>query len=348
MKYQIQGEIITTTPLHIASGLGNVRFEFKTNRRVYGSKGGVPLTTVQTMSFLTDKESQSHVEVPCIHANTIRGGIRRAGATVAARILEANDERVNMDTMLRMCAGTSSGRPNQSQPTNIEELDEIYGNPFVGLFGGGERMHRSRMRTGTAIPVIDDLVELGCIPQGFTPMQDDTRKRLRSCIVIRRVDDFLNRIETLDSSIIDVVDEFNKSASERIEAAASSRAARKAGEDAAPGGNMVDSINALEFVNPGARFYVRFAVHGADHHVGMFLKALETFYQSNAIGGWTRNDFGHYQFNGLTLKTEDGQRMSIFKPGEMALSDEVSPFIDSFTAAADETIHSANLESLLK
>ena len=343
MKYQIQGEFVPITPLHIASGAGNVRFDFKTGRRIYGSNGGVPLTTVQTLTFLVDHEERGYLEVPCVHANTIRGGIRRCGARVVSRIFSENDDQVTLDTMLRMCTGTSTGRPNPSKPTTIEDLDRIYDNPFVGLFGGGDCMHRSRMRTGTAIPVVQQLIDLGAIPQNYAPMPGENH--LRSCVVIRRVDDFLRNISALDESIVAAVQDFNKTASERIMADAQSRASRKAGDDADPKGDMVDSINALEFVNPGARFYIRFSVDGAPHHLGMFLLALQEFYRHNALGGWTRNDFGRFRLDNLYIDTGD-QRLTIFKDGSDELHDDVQPFVSAFEDAAD-TLTPDNMDDLL-
>ncbi len=340
MQYEIQGELVPITPLHIASGEGGVRYDFKTRRKIYGQNGGVPLTTVQSLPYMINKEDRAFLDVPCIHANTIRGGIRRAGVRVVADILAENEEKVDMNTMLRMCAGTSSGRPNQSDPVSVEEMDEIFDNPFVGLFGGGERMHRSRMRTGTAIPILEELIELGAIPQVFEPMQASASE-LRSCIVLRRVDDILRNLPDMDEALSDVVEDFNRQAEERILAAARSRASRREGEEGDPRGDMLDSINALEFVNPGSRFYVRFAVHGAHHHVGMFLLALQEFYRRNAIGGWTRNDFGRFRFQDLAIWTEDG-RKQIFEDGTHDLTDDMRPFLDAF----DQARHLLNADSL--
>ncbi len=341
MRYVIEGEMTAVTPMHIASGEGNVRYDFKTGRKIYGPSGGVPLTTTQHKTIVLPEKGGT-MQVPGVNANTLRGGIRRAGARVVARMLADKGEAVSNDTMLRMLAGTSSGRPSKEM-TGLDEMDEIFNNPFVGLFGGGERMHRSRFVCCDGWPMLDELVELGTIPSDAQTME--SRKGLTSVLVLRRVNDILRNLASVRENFEAAVKDFNAEAQRIIEDAAERTKRKKQGEEASADDSMLDSINALEIVNPGTRFYVRFEANGAAHHAGMLLKALEEFVSTDNVGGWGRNDFGRVRFD-LHVRAEDEHEpVPAFGP-DGRLSPDVKPYLDALDEASGE-INAEKLERLL-
>jgi len=343
MKTVIEGIIVPTAPLHISSGEGGVRLNTDTFRKVYGQNaGGITLTTTQHQLFITG-ENES-LRLPVINANTLRGGIRRAATRVACRILSARNEMVTLNTVIQMNNGTSSGRPSSDIPT-LEDLDAAFANPFVGLFGGGERMLRSRMKTTMAMPVVEPLIGLGAIPDRFHAM--DEAARLSSCSIFRRVDDFTLNTSALDPVIPTVVEEFESTVTERIMESVVARQRKKDGKAAPKDSNMVDSINAIEYINPGTRMYIRFEVNGGDHHLGMFLKALEEFYHANAIGGSNRNGFGEFQFIDLHARNEKGL-FKVFEDKSRSLCSDVADFLVAFDQTGEDHLRAEELEALLK
>lgn len=342
MRYIIEGEMITVTQLHVASGEGNLRYDFATGRRIYGSSGGVPLAGTQHASLVLDEGGS--FSAPCVNASTLRGGIRRAGARVAGRVLAAKGEKVDGKTFIRMMCGTSSGRPSK-EATHVDEMDEIFNNPFVGLFGGGERMHRSRFVCGTAWPILEPFIGNGTVPVEFKPMA--SARAMTTVAVQRRVHDLLRNTARTIRDFKDVVEDIKKLAEEAIVEAAERTARKKKGESASDSDSMVDSINALEMVNPGCRFYVRFIADGDERHAGMLLKALENFANMDIIGGWGRNDFGRVRFDLRLISDDNNKPREVFLPDGMKLHPDVAELVNAFEEAAESEISAEKLTRMM-
>ncbi|RME80669.1 MAG: type IV CRISPR-associated protein Csf2, partial [Zetaproteobacteria bacterium] len=269
--YIFEGEIRTISPLHIASGDGNIRYDFATGRRLYGGKGGAghPLACTQAIEVALPNEEGHTARIPIIHANTLRGRIRRQAASIVADALAEKGEKIEFDTLLRMLSGTSSGRPNKT-PIPVDMMQEIIAHPFAGLFGGGERMLPSRLVVHAAIGAFEEAAEIGMIQHAT--MQIAPHQAF-AVIPIRRIHDLMHDPVRIQNDYERVVREFLDRATEILQEEAERQRARKNGGESAS--RMIESMNALEFVIPGVRFHWRVETSGDSHHAGLLLMSLE-------------------------------------------------------------------------
>lgn len=142
MKNSIFGLIQLTSPMHVAS----VDEKGKTTKRpIFGADG-------------------IRHAMPVFPANDLRGRLRRKAAKIVIDALAAGDKtQLPLETYMGLQCGTASGQPDTGSLT-IEEAVRASKNVYMGTFGGGARVLRSRYSVADLVPVTRVAVEAGCVP----------------------------------------------------------------------------------------------------------------------------------------------------------------------------------------
>lgn len=247
-------------------------------------------------------------DLPIYPANGFRGGLRRAAAVRIVEALSAKEGPVPGDLYLGLTCGASSASPDQT-PKTVEEIIRARENVYMGLFGGGARLLSSMYRVSDMIPVLQATVETGAVPQYLVELvsakfqkdgEPDRFAGPRDVLSTRtsfRVDDLftvmrLEEIRAYVESPIETVLEHQK----------------KVGENET-GINRTEIRNmmGLETVAPGVPFYfcIDLDKDVTPGQLGMLLLSLQSLFQENAFGGWTRCGFGKVRVNQIKLAYDD-------------------------------------------
>jgi len=144
----IQGILRCITPLHSAT---------ESTKNADGTN--VTRTAIQSIFTKSGRE-----DVPYYKATSQRGGLRRAAARIVLDRLTL-DEKISRALFSGMMTGSESGTPDNAQLT-VEEAIRAKNNVFMGLFGGGARILKSRYRPTDMMPVILVLLKLALYPNG--------------------------------------------------------------------------------------------------------------------------------------------------------------------------------------
>lgn len=319
-RVQIDGLFRTVTPTHISDVGSGMRYDPATDRIVYGESVGVPVTGQRCLTFrLIEEGGAVFVKVPVLPANGLRGRLRRAAAAELEESFRSRDRYVTWQTYQGMHCGAVTGNPDGSAPP-LDQVRAIRDNLFMGLFGGGQRMTPSRLRVSTALPLIEGLVELGAIPDGYKgdvlPTKD--LKRMMSVLPIVRRDDLGQYLDPNAERVVANYDdvmhaEFLKDTARRAERG------REATDDE-PGDDKksetprgLRALSAIQVITPGTPFYVRFDARCTEAQAGLLLHALLRILsqENGGIGGKSAVGYGRFT-HALTLDV-DGERVEPFE-----------------------------------
>jgi len=375
------GSLTTLSPLHIA-GFDEAQPHLATGFWQAGETGrGAKVTAVQRLpimratgdddidagaSVVTDADlaadaviaaegplawtERARVEVPVIHATTLRGALRRAAADVVKDALIARDETLSLACYQALQSGAPNATGNSREGIDIAMTHEAAAHPFVGLFGGGTHLFRSHLVCLTAIPPFDHPVIQAMLPPGagLTPLRTRTADGREYAINPRDVVKrqwFVRRDDALaldDPRATTIVADFDGDVEKYAAAVA-------AGEK-----RDLRLIAAVEVVVPGTPF--GWSLELADTtpaQLGLALLALQHFARAQRLGGMTRHGFGRFAL-ALTLTTDAGVQAPVFldavghaQPYE--LNTQAPMIRDALAAwhAAAGTLEAATLERLL-
>ena len=101
-------------------------------------------------SHVWDENRVRH-EVPFVTANSVRGLLRRAAASI---VLDRINAPVSRQLFQILTTGKSSRDAIGVAPT-VAALTEASNSPFAGLFGGGPYMLASRYSMAPLFPIVD-------------------------------------------------------------------------------------------------------------------------------------------------------------------------------------------------
>lgn len=283
--------------------------------------------------------------LPCYPANGFRGGLRRKAMSRLVSHFKANEGAISGDLYLGLSCGANSGSPDQS-PLSIEEILRARDNVYMGLFGGGARLHSSMYRVSDMLPILQATVSAGAVPaycldkvQAKPPKEGSVGPEyikaweLTGSRTSIRVDD-LFRV-TNPQEIVDGVNDAIGIVGKHQGAVLANREGRKEGDGKSDVANMMG----IETVAAGVPFHFRIDLDNAadEAKLGLILLGLSDLFQENAFGGWVRCGFGKVRVENIRVSFDDVEYKWDQFYGERGVF-ELPADAASFVSAANEAI----------
>lgn len=250
-------------------------------------------------------------QVPIYPANGFRGGLRRKAADLLAAHFKANEGPITGDFYLGLTCGASDASPDKT-PLSIEEIIRARSNVYMGVFGGGSRIHESMYRVSDMVPVLNLTVEAGWVPQSYAdlvsakPKNDTTDApsflgpwEITGERTSIRVDD-LFRV-TNPSAIMANVKDALKTVADHQAGVQANRDGRKNDTDEKK--SDVANMMGLETIAAGVPFHFCLDLDKdiSEAQLGLLLMGLADLFRENAFGGWTRCGFGKVRVQGIDV-----------------------------------------------
>jgi len=315
-----------------------------------GAEGVTP--QMKTGVFFDGKK----LDVPYISANSVRGLIRRAAGSVLIEQLKARNEKISRNVYLSMQRGSYARTGLDAGGASYMQMIAANKHPFVGLFGGGAHMYRSKVRMECdLIPMITATRDL--LPERYQSHCIDIQPwQLLEKTLIASRDDF----ERLPEG--DVIENVEDAYLEHMTAKFGQNAAKKAqkAEAKAEGQTVVksekvktDDLNTftqVECISPGAPLYFGMTVSDpTDAQIGLLLTAIELWANKNALGGGSCRGRGSFKaalqvYRGSELLIDN---LLIGDAGAYTLSNKASPYLSALIKELDQGVARASTLSSL-
>lgn len=362
MSIKIEGLIVPTRPMHIATSLKpDLRFDYKTGRTTNG-KDGMPMTgTVQKGIIVDGKEWPEYI--PYFPANDIRGRLRRHAAEHVFEHLLAREEPVSIDVYDGMNAGNFRGRPDNT-PTTLEEMRAFREHFFMGLFGGGPRTLPSKLVTHDIDPIYDGTLSIKSVPDRYSSYAFSGAPR-DMCDVfgcIRRDD----TASFSNLKMVDYIKDGFEAINERQDELSIARAKRKREksdnqkDQEASGAHPVAKLKkddlanmfAYQVIRAGLPMYFEmgFSSMPTDAQAGLLLEGLVRIFNENALGGLIR--IGAGSFSGFANLVVDGRVLGEVLHKEESRDENVNTsfvlteLADKYIDAKDAALSESSAEDL--
>ncbi|RQZ31661.1 type IV CRISPR-associated protein Csf2 [Burkholderia sp. Bp9017] len=353
---RITGIFQLTHPLHCATP----------DESLKGSMVGVEASTATPTMQQRILTRRGMERIPYFPGNDLRGRLRRKAASIVLDTITAS-RKVKLELYAGLNCGAVSGKPEND--VTIEEVLRARDNVYMGLFGGGTRILRSRFRVADLLPVIASTIEVGAVPRqygdetdttwlpkdftGESPLRGDqllvVRHLLRVDDVMRvlRPDELEKYIENATAAVegyqTDILQKRVQRGDDKKKAQ-NKEIASKDIQKKSDVGNMM-SIQAIAAGTP-MYFHLDLADDVSDAHVGLMLLALRALVREQALGGWVRTGLG--QFGARLSLERDGESFQVFTTdlagADATLSDEVS---QRYVAAANDALASLSAEVMM-
>lgn len=348
---RIEGTIRLISPLHCA-----------TIDKSSDASDNQNVTNTHKFKLMTSTAMQM---IPYFPANDMRGRLRREAATLILDYITAN-AKVTPELYQGLMGGSVT--TSLESDLTIEEALRARDNVYMGLFGGGTRVLRSRYATNDLIPVLQDTIDAGCVPASFGeagvlkgrigdgvtgPLTGYHMVEARTSFHIDDVANFTSA-EDLEKYIDDAVNSVGRLQVQSL----SDGAKRKSDKDAAKAGEIhADDVSkkktlrnmfAVESIARGTSMYfLTDMTNGvSDAHVGLLLLALQSLVRKQNLGGWIRAGFGRYTAD-LTL-TRNDQKYMVFVPGMNAADAKLTDEVHAFCKPALAAISALTAESMME
>lgn len=299
-------------------------------------------------------ESIRYDDIPIYPANGFRGGLRRAAANRIVKHLNEHIGPVRIPVYLGMRCGASSGQPKSYdkavEPGLKMKMTQLARNHvYMGLFGGGDGLHRSAYSVSDMVPILQSTVNLNMVPNLYPATQGNGRDLLTHRTSIRvddinmdrkPIDELINVIEGGQSAII----------AHQLDVSGNATDRRDAG-DADVKKTDVQNMMGIEAIAPGTpmHFSINIAPSATDAQIGLLLISLADLFNQNQFGGWIRCGFGKVRVEKIQFISSEGDEMT-WESHE--LLDNESRFawpsdVDNFIETANEEIYAINMDDLI-
>lgn len=280
----------------------------RTNRMVVPSNAPTPNPETGEMEM-------RNRYVPFIPENTVRNRLRNLILDAMYDQLRETGQAVNLPCYATLQAGSATGNPD-GIPSTFEESYRMRKHFFIGLFGGGPRMLKGRLKCDGFIPLIPSAQRI--LPPGFE--ERFISDKITQIRFIRRVDP----VAKMEEDDLDII----KDANEAITAWGLDKVQKKLAknepeEGEAKASRNIDSFTAIELIIPGVDFLSRVRMDSpTDAQIGAMLTAYENINSINVGGGFGRG-YGEFVLQELFLNGEP-----VWSDGQ--LSDAASQYVDAF------------------
>lgn len=333
-NYSFLAVLTTTSPLHITEPSsdriqldgrvisGDAGFPYARTTKMWVNPS--PLVTTQDES---SRKSGSLLPVPCIPSNTLAGLLRRRAARAIFDHIVKRGEKLSIDAYNVLECGAASGKPDKANPT-VKEIVAASLHPYFGLFGGGPRLLRRKLRVDTALAITE-------VTQDYlhTHFHDATSpKQLLGNVWQRRNDDLLHVVDPKTQSL--VIADFLPAVNAYQDGRSTDKVVSEESDKSSSG---LDRFNALEHVSPGVHFALRFDIEDATPaQAGLFLHSLLSLAKLNRIGGQGRRGFGRFILQKVVVEVEGESKhlASRIVAGEGELSDAGKELLDAWSEAS--------------
>lgn len=296
----IEGIIKVVTPLHVAS---------------MGSDGGDKNVIYTTKMPVFTENGRAYL--PYFPGNDLRGRMRRRAAN---KVMErVQPVPLKIYSALSCGAGsTSPEKGSKSISMLIKSRDDLY----LGLFGGGPRLHKSGMRVRSLYPITNVTIDAGMVPDtdifrgAMTGIYNDKSgesalPHMLHHYTTTRLDDAL---DGQDMKAPIRVEDYEAALAEYIERVTRADAKRK--KEKEEGKNKSDrekklglrNIVSVEALNAGTPLYLRidFDDYLTDAQINLAVQCLSEVL-SEPVGGWVRSGFGQLKIDKLHLVDGDNR-----------------------------------------
>jgi CRISPR type IV-associated protein Csf2 len=313
----VTGYLLATTPWHVAEGAeGNLT---RTMRLALIAGAGSQEEGAQEQPPVSSL-------VPFVPSNSIRGRLRRHCLGIVLESLSAREQTIKLPTFQMLANGGMLGGGDMGTLT-VGEVVRARKHVFVGLWGGGPRMLASAVTTHDLLPVCQETIAAGLVPQPllrFAPVRMVTSstgavatERLRAYqLVTRRMfkrNDDLMRMSADTTHALSVLgsDAEDKVAAYQVEQlglntaraeAKTANAGRNARtltdeEQEALKKRTLTNYLELETISPGSVWpmHIELGDHVTPAQIGLVARALERFVEAQGIGSGSRKGYGGFQ-----------------------------------------------------
>jgi len=355
---RITGVIRLTTPLHCASSDKPQAKPGETNT----------FTPTSKRSIVTAK---GHEAIPYFPGNDFRGRLRRKAATIVLDKIAAG-KKVKLELYAGLVNG-SIGVIQKEQVLTVEEVLRASSNIYMGLFGGGPRVLKSRYRVSDLVPIIGSMIDIGTVPEAYRDVSDSrvmpmkykasgaepdpmAAKELVETTTVYRRDDVYSvaRPDEITRFVEDAqaqVAAYQGAASDGASQRKADKAKAKAGEisaDEIRGKTNLQNILSFESIRAGTPMYfdLDFKDDVSDAHVGLLLLALRDLVREQELGGWVRAGLG--KFNADLTLTRNGVQYQLFEQKWAGADATLSAAMAPFEAKASEEMDKVTLDGMLE
>lgn len=292
------------------------------------SPQGFPLARTNRMSIpsnipkpnpQTGELEARNNSVPFIPENTVRNRLRNLILSAVFDQLRATNTAIQLPCFATLLAGSATGNPD-GIPATFDEMYRLGQHFFIGLFGGGPRMLKGKLKCDGFIPLIPSAARI--LPPGYE--ERFISDRITQIRFKRRVDP----VAKIDEEECDII----KDASEAITAWGLDKAEKKLAsrskseestENEIKTSRNIDSFTAIELIIPGVDFLSRVRlVSPTDAQVGAILQAYEKVH-TTTFGGGHSLGFGEFELQELSLNGD-----TVYESG--ALTKAALPYVDAF------------------
>jgi len=346
---RIEGIFTLTTPLHCASTDASL-----------ASAGATTETPTMQRRIMT---REGVTRIPIFPGNGLRGGLRRKAAKIVLDQIAAKD-KVEIALYQGLNCASITGQPESG--LSVEEVLRARDNLYMGLFGGGARMLRSRYRVNDLIPVLADTIAVGSVPQSFGDVSDSTYTPQNSkgaangwsiieTATVLRVDDVMrvmrpHELEKYVANAANAVREIQLGVmDERAQRKVDKLAIKDKliGKEDIQKKSTIENIMSYQAIMAGTPMYflLDFQDDCSDKHIGMMLLALRDLVREQALGGWVRAGLGRYTTN-LTL-TRDGEAFPVFTSNAAAGDATLSAASQTFADVATEAMSLLSADDMM-
>lgn len=298
--------------------------------------------------------------VPYYAANGFRGGLRRMIASRIVNHLAATEGPVSGDLYNGLRCGASSASPDQTA-LSIEEILRARKHVYMGLFGGGARIHDSMYQISDMNPILHITCIAGMVPEWCREgwVMEVSKTGVKSYaepweIVgerhFVRKDDLYSVADAAE--IVRAVANAAEVVSAHQESVGMNKGDRKEfgaiKEDVA-------NLQAFESIVEGTPMHFRVTLDKdvSDAQVGAMLLALSDLFNENQFGGWIRAGMGKVRVRQMKLMLGargdmDGYVWDSLNDGErFVLPAEASVFVEA-AAAEIEAITTEGIAGFFK
>lgn len=344
-QYRLHAFLRTLSPLHITSP-ESARLDVATMKVTYGDSMGIPLNQVQKLNV--SEAGGSTRAVPVIAANNIMGRLRRHAAGKILGVLTAKGDKVSISTYSALQCGAATGKPD-GRDVLFTEYREAREHAYVGLFGGGPRMMRRYVRGINAVPYMDSTAFMYSrskhpyLDEAVHKSAQDTR-RMTQFWILNRNDDLRELVNISQAQA--TITNFDEEIAKRQQAILADSKANSEGDSTSR--HSTRSFSSFEFVVPGVYFPMTFDLNVNEAQLGLFLLTLESFADTERLGGHTRNGMGQFSLTDVVLTDESNNIIadSIFADNRLRRdSPPVEAALKAWAVAA-ESINGADLDRL--
>lgn len=306
------------------------------------------------------------VHVPFYAANGFRGGLRRMIAARIVNHLAATGGAISGELYNGLRCGASGSSPDQTA-LSIEEILRARRHVYMGLFGGGARIHESMYQVSDMNPILRITRDVGMIP-AFFDQSEIIKERKKGDEVgfaepkeivgkrhFVRKDDLYNVANP--EELIRVVNNPAATVNQHQEAIGLQRgkddeALKAEGKKHA---SDVSNLQAFESIAEGTPMHFRITLDNdiTNAQVGAMLLALSDLFNENQFGGWVRTGMGKVRVQMMQMSLTENDNMgrdnlstyqwdALNDGDEFVLPAEALPFVE----AAEEELAAVTIETI--